>query len=62
MATNDELLDALMRNCKKPEDLFGTNGLLMQLSRKTMERAIQTGMSEQPGCLLSPQDVVRKSA
>jgi hypothetical protein len=31
MATTDELFDELIRNCKKPEDLIGKNGLLEQL-------------------------------
>lgn len=42
MATTDELLDALMRNCKKPQDLFGNNGLLNQLSGKSQEQVIPT--------------------
>jgi hypothetical protein len=32
MATTDELLDALMKDYKKPEDLNGENGLLKQFT------------------------------
>lgn len=32
MATTDELLDILMKDYKKPEDLIGRNGLLEQLT------------------------------
>jgi hypothetical protein len=48
-----------MRNCKKPEDLFGKNGLLMQLSRTSPEPTIQNEMTEQPNFLFSPQDIMR---
>jgi putative transposase len=33
MATTDELLDNLMKDYKKPEDLIGENGLLKQLTK-----------------------------
>jgi putative transposase len=46
MATTDELLDALMRNCKKPEDLIGENGLLKQLTKNYQEKAEQASMTE----------------
>jgi len=34
MATTDELLDVLMKDYKKPEDLIGENGLLKQLTKR----------------------------
>jgi len=40
MATSDELLDALIRNCNKPTDLVGENGLLKQLCNKSLDRVI----------------------
>ncbi len=49
MATTDELLDALMKDYKKPEDLIGENGLLKQLTKKLMERAMQAEMTEHLG-------------
>lgn len=36
MAMTDELLDDLKKNHKKPEDLIGENGLLKQLTKKTL--------------------------
>jgi putative transposase len=50
MATTDELLDALIRDCKKPEDLIGENGLLKLLSKKSMERAMPAEMTESLDC------------
>ena len=34
MATTDELLDVLMKDYMKPEDLIGENGLLKQLTNR----------------------------
>ncbi len=49
MATTDELLDILMKDYKKPEDLIGENGLLKQLTKRLLERAMQTEMTEHLG-------------
>jgi len=49
MATTDELLGALMKDYKKPEDLIGENGLLKQLTKKLLERAMQAEMTEHLG-------------
>lgn len=49
MATTDELLDALMKDYKKPEDLIGENGLLKQLTKKLLERAMQAELTEHLG-------------
>ncbi|MEI6208168.1 MAG: hypothetical protein WCP20_15415 [Desulfuromonadales bacterium] len=38
MATVDELFDSLMKNCKKPDDIVGRNGLLNQLLKNPQER------------------------
>ena len=46
MATTDELLDILMKDYKKPEDLIGENGLLKQLTKRLLERAMQTEMTD----------------
>ena len=51
MATSDELLDALIRNCNKPTDLVGENGLLKQLCNKSREQVIPDEMSEYMGSL-----------
>lgn len=49
MATTDELLDSLMKGYKKPEDLIGENGLLKQLTKRLLERAMQAEMTEHLG-------------
>ena len=47
MATTDELLDVLMKDYKKPEDLIGKNGLLKQLTKRLLERAVQAELSRE---------------
>jgi putative transposase len=49
MATQDELLDELMKNYKKPEDLIGESGLLKQLTKAIIERAMKTEMTAHLG-------------
>lgn len=49
MATPDELLDELMKNYKKPEDLIGENGLLKQLTKAIVERAMKAEMTAHLG-------------
>jgi putative transposase len=49
MATTDELLDNLMKDYKKPEDLIGENGLLKQLTKRLIERTMQTELTEHLG-------------
>lgn len=49
MATADELLDVLMKDYKKPEDLIGENGLLKQLTKRLLERAMQAELTEHLG-------------
>ena len=49
MATTDELLDILMKDYKKPEDLIGENGLLKQLTKRLLERAMQAEITDHLG-------------
>ncbi len=49
MATPDELLDELMKNYRKPEDLIGENGLLKQLTKALVERAMKAEMTDHLG-------------
>lgn len=44
-----ELLDSLLANYKKPEDLIGENGLLKQLTKRLVERALEAEMAEHLG-------------
>ncbi len=46
---SNELIDALLGEYKKPEDLIGENGLLKQLTKALVERALQAEMTEHLG-------------
>lgn len=48
-ALPDDLIDSLLSNYKKPEDLIGENGLLKQLTKALVERALQAEMSDHLG-------------
>ena len=45
----DELLSRLLANYKKPEDLIGENGLLKQLTKLLVEKALVAEMTEHLG-------------
>lgn len=47
MAIPKEVLDVLMEDYKGPEDITGPNGLLKELSKALIERAMQAEMIEQ---------------
>ena len=40
MAITDEVLNELLRDYQKPEDLLGQNGLLKQLQKRLLEKAL----------------------
>lgn len=44
-----ELLDSLLANYQKPEDLIGENGLLKQLTKALVERALEAEMTDHLG-------------
>lgn len=44
-----DLIDQLLSDYKKPEDLIGENGLLKQLTKALIERALQAEMTEHLG-------------
>ena len=44
-----ELLDALLADYKKPEDLIGQNGILKQLTKALVERALQAELTDPLG-------------
>src|SRR6185437_4006146 len=44
-----ELLDSLLANYEKPEDLLGENGILKQLTKLIVERALDAEMTEHLG-------------
>ena len=45
----DELLSSLLANYQKPEDLVGENGLLKQLTKMLVEKALNAEMTEHLG-------------
>ena len=45
----EALLASLLANYKKPDDLIGENGLLKQLAKLVVERALETEMTEHLG-------------
>jgi transposase-like protein len=49
MAITKEVLDELMKNYRGPDDITGTDGLLKQLSKALIERAMQVELTEQLG-------------
>ena len=46
---DNELIDNLLKNYKKPEDLVGENGLLKQLTKQLLERAMAAEMTKHVG-------------
>ena len=49
MAIDKEILDQLLPNYQKPEDVIGENGLLRQLTKALLERAIDAEMATHLG-------------
>src|SRR5205823_526646 len=49
MAIDPKLIDELLSNYKKPEDIIGENGLLKQLTKAVLERALEAEISEHLG-------------
>lgn len=49
MAIKEELLEELMHNYEKPEDLIGENGLIKQLTKALLEKALEGELTHQLG-------------
>ena len=49
MAIDLKLIDKLLADYKKPEDIIGENGLLKQLTKALLERAMQAEITEPLG-------------
>jgi len=41
MAITKEVLDELLKDCNGPDEFYGTNGLVKQLSKALIERMMQ---------------------
>jgi len=46
MTIDSALVDKLLAGYKKPEDIIGENGLLKQLTKAVLERALSAEMTE----------------
>ena len=49
MAFDNKLIDELLEQCKSPEDITGKGGLLSQLTKAVMERALEGEMTHHLG-------------
>src|SRR6266446_8236386 len=49
MAIDKTLIDQLLADYKKPEDIIGENGLLKQLTKAVLERALQAELTDHLG-------------
>ncbi len=49
MTINNELIDQLLKDYQKPEDILGENGLLKQFTKAVLERAMQAEMTTHLG-------------
>jgi transposase-like protein len=49
MAITKEVLDELLKDCHGPDDFYGPEGLVKQLSKAIIERMMQAELSEQLG-------------
>jgi len=45
MKINEKVIDELLRECENPQQILGENGLLKQLTKAVLERALQAEMS-----------------
>ena len=49
MTIDIKLIDELLKDYKQPEDIIGENGLLKQLTKALLERAMQAEMTDHLG-------------
>jgi transposase-like protein len=55
MAYSKEVLDELLKDYKGPDDMFGQGGIIKQLSKALIERAMEAELTEQLGYEKSDQ-------
>ena len=49
MTIREELLEELLREYKNPEDLFGKNGILKELTKRLVEKAMDAELTHHLG-------------
>lgn len=52
---SDEMLDQILGEAKTQDDLFGSDSIIKNLSKRLMERLLQEEMTEHLGYFVSPQ-------
>lgn len=62
MAIRKEILDELMRDCKNPEDLIGDQGLLKQLTKALLERAMESELTHELGYEKNDKSSLKESS
>lgn len=62
MEIRKEVLDELIRDYKNPEDLLGENGLLKQLTKALLERAMAAELTHELGFAKNDKGVVKETA
>jgi putative transposase len=61
MTIRKEILDELIRDYKNPEDLLGENGLLKQLTKALLERAMNAELTHELGFEKNDKAAVKES-
>jgi len=49
MTRKEALIDELLKECNSPEDILGEDGLLKQLTKSLVERALEGEMTDHLG-------------
>lgn len=49
MPFSPEVLDDLLKDCKTPDQMFGSDGLLQQLTKALIERSLQAELTHHLG-------------
>lgn len=62
MEIKKEILDELIRDYKNPEDLLGENGLLKQLTKALLERAMEAELTHELGFEKNDKAAVKETA
>lgn len=61
MEIRKEILDELVKDYKNPEDLIGENGLLKQLTKALLERAMAAELTYELGCQKNDKSFLKEN-
>jgi putative transposase len=61
MEIKKEILDELIKDYKNPEDLLGENGLLKQLTKALLERAMQAELTHELGFAKDDRQAIKET-